>query len=557
MRIGPFQINVGRVRAQKKVVAEERISKPNSGDFYSFIQKLPLMQIRQMVHSWLNGDWGSAYDLCAFMLDSWPVCFKNQHELRDAIRATRFKAMPYRENEDAEPTASAIEKANFVNAALKSFRPEPGTDEKDFPGTVYHSCNALILPTIQEIFWQQSEGDIVPRATAWVHSRQMGFARGGKLTVRLRDAEAAAMHFNPSIDAMYAGDELPAHKFLFSIFDTRSGAITTSGLMRPLCWWWGAMMYGREWLVRYAEMFGQPLRKVLYDKERMDADTLATVKEMLADMGASPWIAIPNASEFEWEQFKGTGIDDPKRYFVEKGDEYANLIFFGGTLTSQTAQQSGAIRGNSEVQNDTRTKREEGIAAWQAQLLTAQLARSIIALNWGDDRECPTIEPDFTEPLGAIEQANVVEIWSRAGWTIKDETEASRLSSLPLAKKEEPEPLGGFGFPANGNGSRNGKPKTETVKARAAAPMDLADAVAADFSKFTDRLDALATATDPDAFADGIEKLQKTVTDLRIDPRKSALAEQLEAAMAGAVMRALESSSSSTKPVSTAEAVRP
>lgn len=91
------------------------------------------------------------------------------------------------------------------------------------------------------------------------------------------------------------------------------------------------------------------------------------------------------------------------------------------------------------------------------------------------------------------------------------------------------------------------------VHAQHALPAALAD----DFADFLGRVEKIADIADPDAFAAELERLRDALAELQIDPKKSALAEQLEAAMAGAVMRALESSSSSTKPVSTAEAVRP
>src|SRR5438477_12149755 len=108
-------------------------------------------------------------------------------------------------------------------------KPDPFTDEKGFSGMVYHLTNAFINGiAMTEILWDDSGSEINPRATAFVHPRHYTFTTGGKLVLTAPNYQQYA-YPNPD-------------KFIVAQYSGHSGSCLTGGILRPLAWWWSAIM---------------------------------------------------------------------------------------------------------------------------------------------------------------------------------------------------------------------------------------------------------------------------------------------------------------------------
>jgi len=480
-----FGLNITRAAKSDS----SRRGSPAPAETYQLMPKLSLLQIRSLVSCWAQGDLGSAYDLMSVMIDTWPVLAKNQHEVRDAVRMTKFVARPFAP-EGEEPTKSALQKASFVNACLKSFSPVPGTDERGWIDTLYQAANGINMPTVLEVLWERSAGDWHPRATAWVAPRQTGFDRAGRLGFTAdRPPIAGPIGVVPPKDS---------DAFLVFLYDTRSGPATMTGLLRPLTWWWGGMMYGRDWLMRYAEMFGLPFRKAIVDPS-LPATELAKIDAMLAALGSAGYVRVPPGSELEFVEAKGVSTDNPQRFMLEHGDRYCNLLYLGQTLTSTTPEAGGGTRAQGEVHAGIRRERIDGLCAWIAENLTLQLVRAIIKRNWGTVDECPILVPDYSESIAPKEQAEIIEIYDRAGWEL-DEQSIAEISSLPLKKK-----AAAAEFPPLGLA------RGKQALVRATGLASLAAALRADQEPLRRRLEKALAQAHPD---DARQELRELLADL-------------------------------------------
>ena len=430
-------------------------------EYYQMLPKLTPLQIRMLLLSGMSGNFSWMYDLVSIMQDTWPRLLKNLHEVSDACRNTKFDARPYTETGE-KPTDSAEEKADFVNRCLKSFEPIPGGDERNFSGTVYDMSKAIVMPRLQEIIWKQNDkGEWQPRATAWVHSRRLGLLPSGRIGIQPvldQDISYATTQNRAPVD-------LPPNKFIYSIYPTRDGALTMSGLLRPLAWWWGSMMYGRDWLLIYAQLFGQPFRWATYKTGMPERDQVALGK-MMSDWGSAGYGIFQDGVLINTVDSKGVAQDNPQRFLVEHADEYADLLIKGETLTDRTQGNQGQMRGNSQVGHKVRNQRIEGMCSWLADDLTDQLVRPIMVLNYGNTDEMPRIVADFNEPTTGLEQAQMAQIWLNI--YDMEATDAAELSGLPLVKKADPIlPVGqgAFGKGGKGNGNGNGKGDNANLQA--------------------------------------------------------------------------------------------
>lgn len=383
----------------------DRSIEPTVGEWVQILPKIPPEQIRAWMLSSSQGNFYSGYSLFSVMEETWPRLRKNLHEIREAVSRVKYKVTPFAV-EGEEPTDEAVEKAHEFKKALRCFDPAPASDERDFEGTVYDVTNALVMGVAaQEILWQNVDGMWCPRATAFVFPPRIGFTQDRQLGVNgiLEQSDywtgATAQALDPD-------------KFLVGQYQTRSGPCTTFGLLRPLAWWWGAGQYGRDWLMKYAQIFGQPIRWATYDRKASPA-TIAKVEALLRDMGAAAYAAFPEGTLLQLMKANETTSSNPQIVLMEMADKFADLTILGQTLTSDV-RDSGS-RALGDVHADTKNERVLGLAQWCANNPLEQLARAWARLNYGSIDECPIVTADTTVPETPMQVARRMSIILSSG----------------------------------------------------------------------------------------------------------------------------------------------
>jgi len=401
MKFGPFQIirhsaeaATARTLADSPAFKSGRLVLPTGGEYYQLLPKLTPTQIRAWLYAWLQGDWTSGYDIMQVLLDTWPRARKNLHEVREAAATARFTVHPAA-LEGEEPSATAIERANFVRQQLGRFNPEVGTDEKRLSGFLYDATDALVMGVaLQEVLWDRhTDGSAFVRATTWVTPRRIGYTASHKLGLRYPNTGGiVAPGFTPSPGP---AQELELQRFVLAQYQTCSGPATKQSLLRPLVWWWGSMIWGRDWMLKFAEQFGLPWVDVAYDRNINPLD-LTAMKAGAAAGGVNTHIFHPTDATIKLIESQKNGKDNPQMALIDYADHCADLLILGQTGTGDAKQSSG--RAQVQALAGIRRERVQAVANWLGADPGAQLCGLITEVNYGDREETPLLKADFTEP---------------------------------------------------------------------------------------------------------------------------------------------------------------
>ena len=365
--------------------------------YLSLPSKLTPTEVLQILRSALGGDLWQQWQLQKLMSDSWVMFRKCAHELRSAVASTRYVAHPYCEP-GKQPTKSAKLKAQLVNRALASWRPNQFTDEKGLHGFIYHAMDSVLSGvSLEEIQWQLVNGEILPRAATWVHPRQFTFGNGGYIAI-----------WDMNFKAMVTPDP---NKFMCMQYLSDSGSTLGCGLMRPLAWYWSAVIFNREWMLKYGQKYGSGFLKMFFTGTLTD-DERKKLEGFANDAINKGWILLRKDQEdAEYTAPANLGAENPHHKLCADADEAAQLLLLGQTATtSGNKQQGGGINNNSGgVQQQVINERKIELAINVAEGPLTQLALAACRLNFdGDDSECPIISPDTTQPLNAQEKGMVI-----------------------------------------------------------------------------------------------------------------------------------------------------
>ena len=385
-------------------------SDPRQLWYLSLPEVLTPKQISQLLRSGLGGDIFQTWQLCAKMRDTWPMFRKCEHELREAVSNARFIVNPYFED-GQDPSESAIEKADIVIRAMKNFRPDPFSDEREFSGMIYDITDAMSNGvTISEIIWHKVKSkihgkEIMPRASAFVHPRHFTFTNDGKIAL-----------FNDDYRRLQWNDQhlnglLPdSRKFLCAQF-INSGSCLGAGLMRPLAWYWAAVILNKTWMLKAAQNYGSPFLDVVY-KPGTEAVDLARLDGEITKGLANRYVRHVEGTQLHISPAQSLGSDNPQRFLADEADRACQFLLLGQTGT--TSETPGKL-GGSDTHESVKRERVEGLAKWVCSAGLKQFARAVLMVNYGDDSECPEFSSDFTEEINPKEQAQTDQIFLSQG----------------------------------------------------------------------------------------------------------------------------------------------
>ncbi len=434
---------------------EREISADPREQFYLALgPKLSPSQVVQILRSAQSGDLWQSHQLFLLMLE-WPMFRKCTHELSDAVASVRYVARPFVE-EGKEPTKTAKAKADLVNRCFRSMQPDQFSDERDFRGMVYQFVTGMFNGiSIEEILWDKPRRypgvgmERRPRAAAWTHPRHFTFSDAG--TIALFDDAYNRLMF-PLAGNQGATSPDP-RKFICAQFYSHSGSTLSAGFMRPLAHWWCVRTFGIEWIARSSQNFGAPFVDLVY-RPGMTPTELSQLDANVKQGLANRYIRHIEGTVLNVAPAQTLGSDNPQRYLLEEADRQAQLLLLGQTLTTDTSDNGGSL-ALGKVHEGVLQSRVEGVAKWVAADPLTNLARSILLVNYGNVDELPCIEPDFSKPLSAIEQATYLqtisnvriplhaeEVYTRAGMSMPEEGDKVIIAGNIGAMTSQEVPLG-------------------------------------------------------------------------------------------------------------------
>ncbi len=361
---------------------------PSLGDFtpiYWANRRMTPDEIRWILTGAVGGNLLLQWSLFDLMEDTWPRLAKNLTEVRRAAARATLTVQPYSER-GQRPTAAAMERAALVEAALKNWRPQPGTLELGFEDALFNALDALGKGlSVLEITWQRNREGLMPRCAHFLHPRRYGWNAEGNELGLVASGQQSAVSDQPS------WQPFPQGQFWVGTWHGRSGAPGQTALLRCLAPYWCGVTFGWEWLLNNAQIFGVPLRWATYDPNQ--PQLLGTLSTMLANLGTAGWAAFPAGTTLDFKEAVQRASDNPQALVQELANSYCDQLILGQDASSRNAGD-GMGHGSGKLHGDVRDARLQDAAQWCADLLNYQLVPALLRWNWGDENEPPTITID-------------------------------------------------------------------------------------------------------------------------------------------------------------------
>ena len=380
----------------------ERIIIPNARDRMESNPLGPKQSPNSIVNilrTALGGSIKSQYEVYELMEDSWARLSKDLHELKIAAARSRYTVMPYAEQGE-RPTPEAQDKAKFVQYIIDNWKGNGVTNTNGFRDCIYDICDAVGKGfSVQEILSKPTDRGAMVSGTYFVHPRYYGYY-----------AEEPYLMLTPKADGNY--EKFPRNKFIVATYKNKSGNTMGYGLLRQLAYWWSGQNYCRDWLLNFAQVYGQPLRWATYDPGA--SNSLKTdIANMLENMGAAAWGAFPSGTTVEFKEAGRSGPDNPQNHFMEIADRHCDITLLGQTLTTDTSGSGSYALG--EVHQDVRMSRLHDITHWVASVLNDQWVPSVCELNYGDHSNYPSLVPDLSHAGDPNQEAQRDQMLLQAG----------------------------------------------------------------------------------------------------------------------------------------------
>ena len=226
-----------------------------------------------------------------------------------------------------------------------------------------------------EIIWDTSEGQWQPSRLEWRDPRWFGFDRRDLTTPMIRGDNGEL-------------EDLPGGKFIYARIAAKSGLPLRSGIARVAAWAWMFKAFTqRDWTI-FTQTYGQPIRIGKYGAGATEDDKaklMRAVSNIAGDMAA----IIPEAMLIEL--ISAANIGAAHALYKERSDwldQQVSKAVLGQTATTDAVTGGlGSGKEHREVQKDIESADAKATGA----ILTRDLARSYVMLNYGPRRFYPRI----------------------------------------------------------------------------------------------------------------------------------------------------------------------
>lgn len=379
------------------------LARPAIGDFTPLLwsgRRMTPDQVRQIIEGAVGGNLQQQWALFDMMEDSWPRLVKNLNELKRAAARVSYTVKPYATRGE-KPTDTARERADTADAALRNWRPRPGTLELSFEDALYHALDAYGKGlSVLEITWQRHPDGLLPRCAHLLHPSRYAWNADGD--------EIGLVSAGGGTRTEITWQPFAPGQFLVGMWHSRSGVPGQTALLRCLAPYWCGITFGWEWLLNNAQIFGVPLRWATYDPAR--ADLLPTLSEMLANLGSAGWAAFPAGTTMEFKEAVSRATDNPQMMVQALADKACDLLILGQEASAES-KPAGLGNGASELHGAVRADRLQDAAQWCADLLNYQLVPAVLRWNYGDEAEPPTVVPDLAatpDPMAKAQRDQIL-----------------------------------------------------------------------------------------------------------------------------------------------------
>lgn len=343
--------------------------------------------VRQTLAGALMGDLRRQQLLFQAMVDTWPRLQKNLGEIKRAVRKAPWTVQPFAaRGEKATPKAEKL--AKELEGVIWAMRPDAPRAKKGFEGTVEELAMGYYFGhQVLEVHLDRTGGPWRPRSTKVVPPRFYGYPYDGKEEDRLMLDRSGGMGM---LDAY---EDFPEHRFLIAVNGGHPGHPSVAAPLRALAGYWLAAVYGLKWMIQFSQLFGVPFRWAEY----ADVNDLPKISRMLESIGSAGYGVFPMGTKLNFVEASRSAENLPQKVLIDLADEQCDIFILGQTLTS--SEGDAGSRALGEVHATVRQDVIEGVCDFVGEVLSYQLAPSLVTLNHGRERtDVPGIWAVFKKP---------------------------------------------------------------------------------------------------------------------------------------------------------------
>lgn len=224
-----------------------------------------------------------------------------------------------------------------------------------------------------EILWETSASQWLPVQFKHRDPRWFGFDPEDGQTLMLRENAGLA--------------PLPGGKFIVHCAKAKSGLPIRGGFARMAGWYYLFKNYAIKDWVRFAELYGQPMRIGKYHPTATEEQKQDLLRA-LVNLGTDAAAAIPQSMMIEIIEAQKQASSDLYQNLAEFCDKQTSKMILGQTMTTD----DGASRAQAEVHDGVREDIERADARQLAATLNRDLTRPLVDLNLGPQTAYPKIQ---------------------------------------------------------------------------------------------------------------------------------------------------------------------
>lgn len=235
--------------------------------------------------------------------------------------------------------------------------------------------------SVAEPIWQLEGGQLWPVRYEWRDPRWFQFDKTTGRTLLIREEGGD-------------GREIPPGKLIVHQPRLKSGLPIRGGVARLVAVSFMCKAYGvKDWM-RYAELFGMPLRIGRYGPGAKP-DDIAVLRRAVAQLAADAAAILPEGMKIDFQEIaNAAGGAELFERLAEWLDKQISKAVLGQTMTTD----DGSSQSQANVHNDVRIDILKADAKQLAATLNRDLVRVFVDLNFGPQERYPRIVLQVNEP---------------------------------------------------------------------------------------------------------------------------------------------------------------
>lgn len=335
---------------------------------------------------------------------------------KNAVNSIDFDVLPY---EEGARTPEHRNKKGVKADKVTDFCREAIFSMTEFEDGLFDLLDAIGKGfALSELAWDASSGQAWVTGMKWVHQKRLDFT--DSLTPKLFSADDLVSR------------DIPPFKVIYHRHKARSGYDTRAGMLRVCAWMYLFKNYAIKDWVRFAEVFGMPLRVGKYDQGAAKEDKEALVAA-IQSLGSDAAGIISKSTEIEFvEGIKGSTKENVFHVLGGFCNGEISKAIIGSTLTTEVGD-TGSYAA-SKTHNEVRLDLVKSDAWSLANTVRMQLLRPLVGFNFGWDVPVPWFRFQLQEPEDLKELSEVYKNLVEMGQPVAAEHVSDRFG-VPLPEE--------------------------------------------------------------------------------------------------------------------------